>query len=108
MPTIKTIKKTAKVNLVIGTGFMNSIQKALIQIGSDKTKEELEIMNNVLKDTPEGATPNFPEPWMDTMYTISLLITNIENQIIETNQFEEKEVEDFIKEQASNQQPDQE
>jgi hypothetical protein len=91
MSKIKMIKKDAVVNVKIGTGFLKKIQEALLEISSNHTEEEVKAFGAIVESKGE-----LTEPWMETVYTLSLLIRAIEEQAIEQNLTYEEDIDTAI------------
>lgn len=75
---ITMIKKDAVVNLQIGTGFLQKIQQVLAGIVSEHTEEELQEFQALV----EKNETDFPEDWMDHIYTLSLFIRTVEAEAV--------------------------
>lgn len=85
------IKKDAVINIKVGVGFLKKIQEALIDISSSYTEEEMDNLKNLIENKEE-----LPEPWMNTVYTLSLLIRSIEEEAINQNLTYEEDVDNII------------
>jgi hypothetical protein len=71
--TVKMIKKDAVINIQIGTGFLQNLQKLLFYIAADLTQEQLDEYKRQAE-----AQQDFTEDWMTHITTISVLIREIE------------------------------
>ena len=74
-PKIKMIKHDAVIKIEIGTAFVKKIQQLLFFIANDKTKEQLEEYRKLVEEKKD-----LPEEWMQHLYTISILISEVETQ----------------------------
>ena len=74
MSTIRMIKKDAVINISIGSSFFQKLQSILLYITEDKTDEELNQFKSLCEKKEE-----FPEPWMDHLYTMIVIIKELEN-----------------------------
>jgi hypothetical protein len=73
MSTVKMIKKDAVINIGIGTGFLQNLQKLLFYIAADLNQEQLEEYKRQAE-----AREDFTEDWMTHLTTISVLIRELE------------------------------
>lgn len=85
------IKKDAIIDVKIGTGFIKKLQDALIEVSSKRTEEEIKAFGTLVENKSE-----LPEPWMETIYTLSLLIRSIEEQAIEQNATYEEDIDTVL------------
>lgn len=70
------IKKDASVEIKIGAGFMQKIQKLLLYVASDLTAEQLDKFKLEAESFKEGS--EFSEDWMEHITTISVLLKELE------------------------------
>ena len=75
MSTVKMIKKDAIISIQIGTGFLQKLQKMLMFVTLDVTKEDLDLYTEITKEGKE-----FTEDWMEHLTTLSVLIKEIETK----------------------------
>ncbi len=71
--TVKMIKKDAVINIGIGTGFLQNLQKLLFYVAADLTQEQLDEYKRQAE-----AQQDFTEDWMMHLTTISVLIRELE------------------------------
>lgn len=76
MDKIKMIKKDAAIQIKMGAGFLQKIQKVLFYIASDLTNEQLEKFKTEAESFKEGS--EFSEPWMEHITTLSVIIKEVE------------------------------
>ena len=103
MSKIKMIKGDAIVNIKIGAAFLGRLQKVMFGIVTEKSQEDIE---NFKKESEEfsksqSANPEFSEDWMNHLFTMSVLISEVEQTIINEGLTFDKEIEDDIKEDNS-------
>jgi hypothetical protein len=79
MDDIQMIKKDAQINIQIGVGFLQKLQAMLVSLINEHSQEEINVLNESLK---KGETENLQEEWMNNIVTISILISNIEQEAI--------------------------
>lgn len=77
-PVIKMIKKDAVINIKIGTGFLQKLQKIMFYIISELKPEDLERYKTEAQNLKQG--DEFSEDWMEHLTSISLLIKEIESE----------------------------
>ena len=77
MDKIKMIKKDASIEIKIGAGFMQRIQKLLFYIASDLTAEQLDKFKLEAESFKEGS--EFTEDWMEHITTISVLLKELQD-----------------------------
>jgi hypothetical protein len=94
MDKIKMIKKDAVIDLKVGTGFIQKLQKVLMQVAADLTPEQLEQYKKEAVSVSNGE--DFTEDWMDTLTTISLLIREIETEADKQGHTYEGSIEDIM------------
>ena len=78
MSKITLIKKDAIVKIEIGTGFLQRLQKLMLDMASEITPEQLEEY----KKLSENKQP-FTEDWKEHLTTITILLKEIEQKAIE-------------------------
>jgi hypothetical protein len=78
MDKIKMIKKDAAIQIKIGSGFLQKIQKILFFIASNLTAEDLEQFKKEAEAFKEGS--EFSEDWMEHLTTLSVLLKEIETK----------------------------
>lgn len=78
MDKIKMIKKDAVVDIKIGAGFLQKIQKIMFYIAAQLTPEQVEQFKKEAESFKEGS--EFSEEWMDHLTTISILIKEVEKE----------------------------
>lgn len=72
---VKVIKQDALVNVQLGTAFMQKLQGLLMYIAEDLSDEQLSEYKSL---TEKGE--DYPEDWMTHLYTLSVLLKEIEDQ----------------------------
>lgn len=93
---ITKIKADAVVSIKIGTGFLQKLQKIMVQLIADKSVEDLDELKLAIEEF-EKNKQEFPEDWMDNLYTLTLLVREIESELIkEGHTYEEEISEDTI------------
>lgn len=88
------IKKDAVIDLKIGTGFIQKLQKVLMHVASGLTPEQLEQYKKEASTITPGE--EFSEDWMETLTTISLVIREIENEAEKQGHTYEGSIDDLI------------
>jgi len=78
MSNIKVIKKDAIIDIKIGTGFLQKLQKLMIHIIADVTPEQLAEYKKEAENFKQDS--EFSEDWMEHLTTISVLVKEIEQQ----------------------------
>lgn len=96
MSTIKVIKKDALIPLQVGTGFLQKIQSVLLALVSERTEQELELYQKLATEQQE-----FPEPWMDNLHLLMVLISELDRSAEANGLTMEKDVDDAISESES-------
>lgn len=94
MSKITVIKGDAIVSIKIGAGFLQKLQKVMMNIVTDKSTEELDLLKKCI-EAHEKENAEFPETWMEDLFTLTVLINEIETTLIKEGQTEEKEIEDL-------------
>lgn len=95
MSKITMIKKDAVVDIKIGSGFLQMLQKVMLHLIEGKSKEDLNVFSDAVKANLESGE-EFPEMWMYSLYTISTLVSQIEKALISGGHTYESTVEDSI------------
>lgn len=93
MSKITVIKGDAVVSIKIGAGFLQKLQKIMINIISDKSAEDLDVFKQAMESRKDN-NADLPEPWMDDLSTLTILINEIETTLIKEGFTEEQEIED--------------
>lgn len=75
MGIIKVIKSDAIVNIEIGTGFLQKLQKVYFYMIQQLTPEQIEMYNKCAEGNLE-----FPDEIMDYVMTMTVLIKEIEEK----------------------------
>lgn len=88
MPTEKRIKKDAQINLTFGSSFISNLQEATVWVCSLLTPEQ----SKQLLDMLEAKDLDLNEPILRHSVTLVLLLREIENKAVETQQFVEVEI----------------
>jgi uncharacterized membrane protein len=88
---IKMLRKDAVISIKIGTGFLKKIQEVLMDVSAGHTEEEFEQMNNLINENKE-----LTESWMESVYTLSVLIKTIEDSAIEQDLTYEEDIDNII------------
>jgi hypothetical protein len=86
--TVTMMKKDAVINLQVGAGFLQKVQQVLTALASELTSEQLEDFKKLVQ---EGKT-EFPEEWMDHVFTLSAFVRNIEAEAIKQGATYEQDV----------------
>lgn len=88
---IKMLRKDAVISIKIGTGFLKKIQEVLMDVSAGHTQEEFEEMNNLINENKE-----LTESWMESVYTLSVLIKTIEDAAIQQDLTYEEDIDNII------------
>lgn len=89
MATIKTIKNDAIVKIEIGSGFLQKLQQLYISLVQQLTPEQIQMYNDCAENKKD-----FPDPIMDYVMTMTVLIKEIETRAEEQGFITEQEVPD--------------
>lgn len=84
------LKKDALISIKIGAGFLKKLQDALIDVCSTHSEEELKQLEELIVEKKD-----LPESWMDTVYTLSLLIRSIEEEALNQKLTYEEEIDNI-------------
>ena len=93
MNKIRVIKGDAIVSIKVGAGFLQKLQKVMMNIITDKSSEDLETFKKSA-EAHEKKNTEFSETWMEDLFTLSVLINEIESVLIKEGHTEEKDIED--------------
>lgn len=88
--TITMMKKDAVVNIQVGSGFLQRVQQVLTKLISEQNPEELEEFKALVA---EGKY-EFPEEWMNHVFTLSSFVSYIEMEAIKQGATYEQQLED--------------
>ena len=100
MSKITLIKKDAKATIEVGTGLLECLQKLIIFLAVDKTKEELESFQQQ-SEKHKSIQDKYDAEWMDHLKIITTLAAIIEKQFVDQKQVEEVDVPDIDEELLS-------
>jgi hypothetical protein len=92
---VTLLKKDALVSIKVGTGFLKKLQDALMDVSADHSEEKLKELENLIKEKKE-----LTEPWMDTIYTLSLLIRSIEEEALNQGLTYEEDVDNLTPQES--------
>lgn len=81
MPVVKMIKSDAQIPVVFGAPFVQRLQSLMLYITDSHTEEELISFKNLIENKEE-----LTEPWMDHLYTMMILLQEIESSAEKSNQ----------------------
>lgn len=70
---IKMVKSDAIIPINIGAGFMQKLTSVLISLADQQTEEEMLLLQKLMNDGKE-----LPEPWMENIFTLMVLLKDIE------------------------------
>jgi hypothetical protein len=94
---LKMIKKDASVDIKIGAGFLQKIQKIMFYIASGVTPEQVEQYKAEAEKFTENS--EFSEEWMEHLNTISILIREIEAKATEQGFTYEEDIDNIMPEE---------
>lgn len=97
MSKVKMIKKDAVVDIKIGAGFLQKIQKIMFYIAAELTPEQVEQYKTEAENFKEGS--EFSEDWMDHLTTISILIKEVEARADEQGHIYEEDINNIMPEE---------
>lgn len=80
-PTVKVIKSDAQIAITFGVPFIQKLQSLLLYLSEDKSLEELKAFQELTEKQEE-----LTEPWMQHLYTMIMLIREIELTAEKTQQ----------------------
>lgn len=97
MSKVTMIKNDAVVSIQVSAGFLAKIQKMMIGIISEKSSEEIEQFKKEVEDLKKESAENvqnkeLSEDWMESLYTLTLLVTEIEKTLIKEGHTYEEEI----------------
>jgi len=92
---VTLLKKDALVSIKIGTGFLKKLQDALMDVSANRSEEELKELENLIKVKKE-----LTESWMDTVFTLSLLIRSIEEEALNQGLTYEEDVDNLTPQES--------
>jgi hypothetical protein len=96
MTKVKMIKKDAKINIEIGTGFLQKLQKLMMYVVADLKEEDVKRYSEESKNYDVNV--GFSEDWMEHLTTISVLIKEIEEKAETQGAVYEKDIDEAINE----------
>lgn len=96
MSKVKMIKKDAKINIEIGTGFLQKLQKLMMYVVADLKEEDVKRYSEESKTY--DAAVGFSEDWMEHLTTVSILIKEIEEKAEAQGAVYEKDIDEAIQE----------
>ena len=85
------IKHDAIIDIKIGTGFLQKLQKMLLFMTIDITPEDMELYKELTEKNEE-----LTEPWMEHLSTLSILLKEIETKAEEQGFTYEGDISDTI------------
>lgn len=91
MSKITMIKKDAIISIKISSGFLQMLQRTMMFIVTDKTEEDLENFKKAVEEH-ESTNEDFPETWMDSLFTMTVLIKEIETSFINEGETFDEEI----------------
>jgi hypothetical protein len=91
MEKVKMIKHDAIIDIKIGTGFLQQLQKMLLFMTVDLTTEDMELYKKLTEKNEE-----LTEPWMEHLTTLSILLKEIETKAEEQGFTYEGDISDTI------------
>ena len=92
------IKPDAVVKIEIGSGFLEQLQIVLLDLINAKTDQEILALSEAIGKYNE-TQEDFPEQWMENIFVITKLISEIEKALVSQGFTYEKELEDTIEEE---------
>lgn len=98
MAKVTMIKKDAVISIRISAAFLQRIQKVMFSLVMDKTPEEVDSFKQQADKIREDQNynPQFSEDWMEDVFTLSILINEVESTLIKEGHTYEEEVADNI------------
>lgn len=91
MSTVKMLKKDALIPITVGSGFFQKLQSVLLYLTEERTDEELNLFKTLSEKGEE-----FPEPWMDHLYTMIVIIKELETAAELNNMIVNSSIDDAI------------
>jgi len=80
MDKVKMIKKDAIIQVGIGTGFLQQIQKLILFLVKDLKQEQLDDYKKQAEIKTKDNTYEFTEEWMNALTTLSILLRDVEKK----------------------------
>jgi hypothetical protein len=80
MEKVKMIKKDAIIQIGIGTGYLQQLQKLILFLVKDLKEEQLDDYKKQVEIKTKDNDYEFTEEWMNGLTTISILLRDIENK----------------------------
>jgi len=80
------IKKNAIIEVGIGTGFLQEIQKVILFLVKDLKQEELDDYKKQAEMKSKDNNHKFTEEWMTALTTLSILLRDVEKKADEQGQ----------------------
>ena len=98
MSKVTMIKKDAVVSIKVSAAFLQRVQKVMFSLIIDKSPEEIEQFKTEADKIKqeENYLPQFSEDWMDNLFTMTVLINEVESTIIKEGLTYEEEVPDNV------------
>ncbi len=96
MAKVTMIKKDAVVTIKVSAPFLQRLQKLMVAIALEKSPEEMQNFKEQADKirTELNYTPEFTEDWMDDIFTLSILINEIESTLIKEGFTYDQEIDD--------------
>ncbi len=91
------IKPDAVVKVEIGSGFLQKLQMVVLDLFDSKTEEEVQGLKEAIENHRNN-DEDFPEQWMENIYVMTTLISEIEKAIIKEGFTYEKDIDEFTEE----------
>lgn len=95
MAIIKKIKNDAIVDVKIGSGFLQRLQKVMLNLVMDKSPDELAEFKVKSEEYAKNTNPEFEQSWMNDLFTMSILINEIEKNMVDAGLTYDEEVPDI-------------
>ena len=96
MDKIKMIKKDAVIQVGIGTGFLQQIQKVVLFLVKDIKQEQLEDYKKQAELKSKDNSYEFTEEWMTAFTTLSILLRDIEQKADEQGHSYEADMDEAL------------
>ena len=98
MSKVTMIKKDAVVSIKVSAAFLKKKKKVMFSLIIDKSPEEIEQFKTEADKIKqeENYLPQFSEDWMDNLFTMTVLINEVESTIIKEGLTYEEEVPDNV------------
>lgn len=103
MSKVTMIKKDAVVSIRISAAFLQRLQKLMVAIALERSPEEMQSFKEQAEKirSEQNYAPQFTEDWMDDIFTLSILINEIEGTLIKEGFTYEQDVEDATPQENS-------